>query len=210
MTNKIENLENDDFLTVADLPDDVRDKLPDGLDPDDLIEIDRLAGAMGLQVDEGDGDAYCTAGDFRAMQEALRQDEIAKNPYGATLVDNNIGEDDLPSPLPGDDASVVESYKTGEELYSRLKMGDVQAVRNAIEKTEDSEALEAFLDECKRHGVNNSLTMEAVSRQAELENLQRDAVRVQSDALTGSFDLMLREIDRDRAKGWIDDGAALR
>lgn len=207
--NKIENLENDDFLTVADLPDDVRDKLNDDLDPDDLIEIDRLAGVMGLQV-EGDGDSYCTVADFREMLEALRRDEIERNPYGATLVDDNITEADLPSPLPGDDASVVESYKTGEKLYSQLKMGDVQAVRNTIEKTEDSEALEAFLDECKRHGVNNSLTMEAAARQAELEDLRRDAVRAQSDALTNSFDQMLRGIDRARAKGWIDDGAALR
>jgi hypothetical protein len=200
MTNKIENLENDDFLTVDDLPAEVRAKLGDDLDGDDLVEIDQLAGVMGLQAEGDDVDAYCTAGDFRAMLEAIRQDEIAKNPYGAMLTDDSITEADLPSPLPGDDASVVESYKTGEELYSRLKMGDVQAVRNTIEKTEDSEAIEAFLDECKRHGVNNSLTMEAAARQAELEDLRRDAVRAQSDALTNSFDQMLRGIDRDRAR----------
>jgi hypothetical protein len=209
MTNKIENLENDDFLTVDDLPAEVRAKLGDDLDGDDLVEIDQLAGVMGLQAEGDDVDAYCTAGDFRAMLEAIRQDEIAKNPYGVVLTDDNITEADLPSPLPGDDASVVESYKTGEELYSRLKMGDVQAVRNTIEKTEDSEALEVFLDECKRHGVN-SLTMEVAARQAELEDLQRDAVRAQSDALTDSFDRMLRGIDRDREKARIDDGAALR
>ena len=210
MMNKIENLENDDFLTVADLPAEVRGKLGDDLDSDDLVEIDQLAGVMGLRVEEGDADAYCTAGDFRAMLAAIRQDEIAKNPYGVVLTDDSITEADLPSPLPGDDASVVESYKKGEDLYSRLKMGDVQAVRNTIEKTEDSEALEAFLDECKRHGVNNSLTMEAAARQAELEDLQRDAVRAQSDALTRAVDQMLREIDRGRARGQIDDGAALR
>ena len=210
MTNKIENLENDDLLTVADLPAEVRGKLGDDLDSDDLVEIDQLAGVMGLQVDEGDGDAYCTAGDFRAMLAAIQQDKIAKNPYGAVLVDDNITEADLPSPPVDDDASVVESYKTGEELCLRLKMGDVQAVRNAIEKTEDSEALEAFLDECKRHGINNSLTMEAAARQAELEDLRRAVVRDQSNALTGAVDQMLRGIDRDRARGQIDDGAALR
>ena len=209
MMNKIENLENDDFLTVSDLPAEVQAKLGDDLDSDDLVEIDQLAGVMGLRV-EGDGDSYCTVADFRAMLDALRRDEIERNPYGATLVDDDITEDDLPIPLPGDDASVVESYKTGEDLYSRLKMGDVQAVRNAIEETKDSEALEVFLDECKRHGINNSLTMEAAARQAELEDLQRDAVRAQSDALTRAVDQMLRGIDRDRAKGWIDDGAALR
>ena len=158
MTNKIENLENDDFLTVSDLPAEVQAKLDDDLDSDDLVEIDQLAGVMGLRV-EGDGDSYCTVADFRAMLDALRRDEIERNPYGATLVDDDITEDDLPIPLPGDDASVVESYKTGEDLYSRLKMGDVQAVQNAIEETKDSEALEVFLDECKRHGINNSLTM---------------------------------------------------
>ena len=210
MTNKIENLENDDFLTVSDLPADVQAKLGDDLDSDDLVEIDQLAGAMGLRAEGDDVDAYCTVGDFRAMLAALRCDEVKRNPYGAMLVDDNITEDDLPIPLPGDDASVVESYKTGEKLYSQLKMGDVQAVRNMIEKTEDSEALEAFLDECKRHGVNNSLTMEAAARQAELEDLQRAVVRDQSNALTRAVDQMLRGIDIDRAKGWIDDGAALR
>lgn len=209
MTNKIENLENDDFLTVSDLPAEVRVKLGDGLDGDDLVEIDQLAGVMGLRA-EGDGDSYCTVADFRAMLDALRRDAIERNPYGAMLTDDSITEADLPSPLPGDDASVVESYKTGENLYLQLKKGDVQAVRNMIEETKDSEALEVFLDECKRHGVNNSLTMEAAARQAELEDLQRDAVRAQSDALARSFDQMLRGIDRDRAKGWIDDGAALR
>ena len=207
--NKIENLENDDFLTVSDLPAEVRGKLGNDLDSDDLVEIDQLAGVMGLRV-EGDGDSYCTVADFRAMLDTLRRDEIERNPYGATLVDDNITEADLPSPPTDDDASVVESYKTGEDLYSRLKMGDVQAVRNMIEETEDSEALEVFLDECKRHGVNNSLTMEATARQAELEDAARDVVRDQSDVLTCAVDQMLREINRDRAKGWIDDGAALR
>jgi len=197
MSNQTKNLENDDFLTVADLPDDVRAKLGDDLDPDDLIEIDRLAGVMGLRVEEGDADSYCTAADFHGMLDTLRRDEIERNPYGATLVDDSIGEDDLPSPPPGDDGA--EADGRGQEMFDLVKRGDDAAVREAIESESDPAALYAFAEQCKRHGVSNSLTMEAAARQAELEDAARDAVRAQSDALTDSFDRMLRGIDRGRA-----------
>ncbi len=208
MTNKIENLENDDFLTVADLPDDVRDKLNDDLDLDDLIEIDRLAGVMGLQAEGDDVDGYATVADFAAMQAAIRQDEIAKNPYGATLVDDSITEADLPSPLPGDDGA--EADVRGAEMFDLVKRGDDAAVREAIESESDPAALYAFAERLEKSGAGGALKMQATARAAELEDLQRDAVRAQSDALTGSFDQMLRGIDRARAKGRIDDGAALR
>lgn len=208
MTNKIENLENDDFLTVGDLPAEVRAKLGDDLDGDDLVEIGQLAGVMGLQVKEGDTDAYCTAGDFHAMQEALRQDEIAKNPYGVVLTDDNITEADLPSPPVDDDG--VSADGRGQEMFDLVARGDDAAVREAIESESDPAALYAFAERLEKSGAGGALKMQVMSRQAELEDLQRDAVRAQSDALTGSFDQMLRGIDRARAKGRIDDGAALR
>ena len=208
MTNKIENLENDDFLTVADLPANVQVKLNDDLDPDDLIEIDRLAGAMGLRVEEGDGDSYCTVADFREMLDTLRRDEIERNPYGATLVDDSIGEDDLPSPPPGDDGA--EADGRGQEMFDLVKRGDDAAVREAIESESDPAALYAFAERLEKSGTGGALKMQAMARGAELEDAARDAVRAQSDVLTSSVDQMLREIDRGRARGQIDDGAALR
>ena len=208
MSNQTKNLENDDFLTVADLPDDVRAKLGDDLDPDDLIEIDRLAGVMGLRVEEGDADSYCTAADFHGMLDTLRRDEIERNPYGATLVDDSIGEDDLPSPPPGDDGA--EADGRGQEMFDLVKRGDDAAVREAIESESDPAALYAFAERLEKSGAGGALKMQAMLQAAKIEDLQRDAVRAQSDALTGSFDQMLRGIDRARAKGRIDDGAALR
>lgn len=206
MTNKIENLENDDFLTVADLPDDVRVKLDDDLDPDDLIEIDRLAGVMGLQA-EGGGDSYCTVADFRAMLDALRRDEIERNPYGAMLTDDSITEADLPSPPVDDDG--VSADVRAQKMFDLAAHGGDAAARGAIESESDPAALYAFAERLEKSGAGGALKMQAMARAAELEDLQRDAVRAQSDALTGSFDQMLRGIDRDRAKGRIDDGAAL-
>jgi hypothetical protein len=208
MTNKIENLENDDFLTVSDLPAEVRGKLGDDLDSDDLVEIDQLAGVMGLRVEEGDADAYCTAGDFRAMLAAIRQDEIAKNPYGAALVDDNITEADLPSPPVDDDG--VSADVRGAEMLDLVKRGDDAAVRAAMESEEDPAALYAFAEQLEKSGAGGALKMAAMARAAELEDLQRDVVRNQSDVLTDSFDRMLRGIDSGRARGQIDDGAALR
>lgn len=208
MTNKIENLENDDFLTVADLPDELRAKLGDGLDGDDLVEIGQLAGVMGLRAEGGDVDAYCTAGDFRAMQEALRQDEIAKNPYGVALTDDSITEDDLPSPPVDDDG--VSADVRGQEMFDLVARGDDAAVREAIESESDPAALHALSERLEKSGAGGALKMQAMLQAAKLEDLQRDAVRAQSDALTGSFDQLLRGIDRARAKGRIDDGAALR
>ena len=208
MTNKIENLENDDFLTVADLPANVQVKLNDDLDPDDLIEIDRLAGAMGLQVDEGDGDSYCTVADFRAMLEALRRDAIEQNPYGAMLVDDDITEDDLPIP-PVDDGGVSADIRA-QEMLNLIRSGDDAAARGVIESEENPAALHAFVEQLEKSGADGALRMAAMARGAELEDAARDAVRAQSDALTNSFNQMLRGIDIDRARGQIDDGAALR
>ena len=198
MTNKIENLENDDFLTVADLPDDVRDKLNDDLDPDDLIEIDRLAGVMGLRVEEGDADSYCTVADFREMLDTLRRDEIERNPYGATLVDDSIGEDDLPSP-PVDDGGVSADIRA-QEMLNLIRSGDDAAVRSAMESESDPAVLHAFAERLEKSGTGGALKMAAMARAAELEDLQRDVVRDQSDVLTCAVDQMLREIDRGRAK----------
>lgn len=208
MSNQTKNLENDDFLTVADLPDDVRAKLGDDLDPDDLIEIDRLAAVMGLRVEKGDGDAYSTVGDFMAMQDTLRRDEIERNPYGVMLVDDSITEDDLPSPPPGDDGA--EADVRGQEMFDLVKRGGDAAARGAIESESDPAALYAFAERLEKSGAGGALKMQAMLQAAKLEDLQRDAVRAQSDALTGSFDQLLRGIDRARAKGRIDDGAALR
>jgi hypothetical protein len=208
MTNKIENLENDDFLTVSDLPADVQAKLGDDFDPDDLIEIDRLAGAMGLQAEGNDVDAYATVADFAAMQAAIRQDEIAKNPYGAALVDDNITEADLPSPPVDDDG--VSADVRGAEMLDLVKRGDDAAVRAAMESEEDPAALYAFVERLEKSGAGGALKMQAMLRAAELEDLQRNVVRNQSDVLTDSFDRMLRGIDSARAKARIDDGAALR
>ena len=207
MTNKIENLENDDFLTVSDLPAEVQDKLNDDLDPDDLVEIDQLAGVMGLRV-EGDGDSYCTVADFRAMLDAIRQDEIAKNPYGVVLTDDNIGEDDLPSP-PVDDGGVSADIRA-QEMLNLIRSGDDAAVRSAMESESDPAVLHAFAERLEKSGTGGALKMAAMARGAELEDAARDAVRAQSDTLTRAVDQMLRGIDIDRAKGWIDDGAALR
>ena len=207
MTNKIENLENDDFLTVADLPDDVQAKLGDDLDSDDLVEIDQLAGAMGLRAEGDDVDAYCTVGDFRAMLAALRCDEVKRNPYGAMLVDDSITEDDLPSP-PVDDGGVSADIRAQE--MSDLAARDDAAVRRAIESEEDPAVLHAFVEQMEKSGADGALRMAAMARGAELEDAARAVVRDQSNALTGAVDQMLRGIDIDRAKGWIDDGAALR
>jgi hypothetical protein len=208
MTNKIENLENDDFLTVSDLPAEVRVKLGDGLDGDDLVEIDQLAGVMGLQAEGDDVDGYATVADFVAMQAAIRQDEIAKNPYGATLVDDSITEADLPSPPVDDDG--VSADVRGQEMFDLVRSGDDAAVRSAIESEENPAALHAFAERLEKSGAGGALKMQAMLQAAKIEDLQRNAVRAQSDALTNSFDQMLRGIDRDRAKGRIDDGAALR
>jgi hypothetical protein len=208
MMNKIENLENDDFLTVADLPANVRDKLNDDLDPDDLIEIDRLAAVMDLQVEEGDGDAYCTAGDFRAMLAALRCDEVKRNPYGAMLVDDNITEADLPSP-PVDDGGVSADIRA-QEMFDLVARGDDAAARGVIESEENPAVLHAFVEQLEKSGADGALRMAAMARAAELEDAARAVVRDQSNVLTNSFNLMLREIDRGRARGQIDDGAALR
>ena len=207
MMNKIENLENDDFLTMSDLPADMQGKLND-LDPDDLIEVDRLAGVMGLRVEEGDGDSYCTVADFRAMLDALRRDEIERNPYGVMLVDDSITEDDLPSPPVDDDG--VSADVRGQEMLDLVRSGDDAAVRSAIESESDPAVLHAFTERLEKSGADGALKMQAMARAAELENLQRDVVRDQSDTLTCSFDQMLRAIDRDRARGRTDDGAALR
>jgi hypothetical protein len=207
MMNKIENLENDDFLTVADLPANVRDKLNDDLDPDDLIEIDRLAAVMDLQVEEGDGDAYCTAGDFRAMLAALRCDEVKRNPYGAMLVDDNITEADLPSP-PVDDGGVSADIRAQE--MSDLAARDDAAVRRAIESEEDPAVLHAFVEQLEKSGADGALRMAAMARGAELEDAARAVVRDQSNVLTCAVDQMLREIDIARTRARIDDGAALR
>ena len=207
MTNKIENLENDDFLTVADLPANVQVKLNDDLDPDDLIEIDRLAGAMGLRVEEGDGDSYCTVADFREMLDTLRRDEIERNPYGVMLVDDNITEDDLPSP-PVDDGGVSADIRA-QEMFD-LAARDDAAARSVIESESDPAVLHAFAERLGKSGTGGALKMAAMARGAELEDAARDAVRAQSDTLTRAVDQMLRGIDIDRAKGWIDDGAALR
>jgi hypothetical protein len=207
MMNKIENLENDDFLTVADLPDDVQGKLGDDLDPDDLVEIDQLAGVMGLRVEEGDGDSYCTVADFREMLDTLRRDEIERNPYGATLVDDSIGEDDLPSP-PVDDGGVSADIRA-QKMFD-LAARDDAAVREAMESESDPAVLHAFTEQLEKSGTGGALKMAAMARAAELEDAARDVVRDQSDALTCAVDRMLRGIDRDREKARIDDGAALR
>lgn len=207
MTNKIENLENDDFLTVADLPANVRDKLNDDFDPDDLIEVDRLAAVMGLRAEGDDVDAYCTVGDFRAMLAALRRDAIEQNPFGAALVDDSITEADLPSP-PVDDGGVSADIRAQE--MSDLAARDDAAVRSAIETESDPAVLHAFVERLEKSGADGALRMAAMARGAELEDLQRDVVRDQSDVLTSSVDQMLRKIDRGRARGQIDDGAALR
>lgn len=207
MTNKIENLENDDFLTVSDLPGDVQVKLGDDLDGDDLVEIDQLAGVMGLQA-EGDGDSYCTVADFRAMLDVLRRDEIGRNPYGAMLTDDNITEADLPIP-PVDDGGVSADIRA-QEMFDLVARGDDAAARGVIESESDPAVLHAFVEQLEKSGADGALRMAAMARGAELEDAARDVVRDQSDALTGAVDQMLREIDRGRARGQIDDGAALR
>lgn len=208
MSNQTKNLENDDFLTVSDLPADVQAKLGDDLDSDDLVEIDQLAGAMGLRAEGDDVDAYCTVGDFRAMLAALRCDEVKRNPYGAMLVDDNITEADLPSP-PVDDGGVSADIRA-QEMLNLIRSGDDAAVPSAIESESDPAVLHAFVEQMEKSGADGALRMAAMARGAELEDAARDVVRDQSDALTGAVDQMLREIDRGRARGQIDDGAALR